>query len=179
MNFKKFLPVENYTLKTKLSVEEVRNPIANKIEPKKNFRFFAGKNNYSKPYEGKIAGNSFTINRIINYRNSFLPVINGTTGTFVGKTQINIKMQPLIFVLIFMSVWLGIVGIVCLWMIITAFIHIREIGQIFEGGFSPIIFVPFVMFIVGSSITYFGFKFESKKSKEFLADLLEGEEVTT
>ena len=104
-------------------------------------------------------------------------VLLGLASSAGAQNWPNIKMQPLISVLIFMSVWLDIVGIVCLWMIITAFIHIREIGQIFEGGFSPIIFVPFVMFIVGSLFTYFGFKFESKKSKEFLADLLEGEEV--
>ena len=139
MDFKKFLPFENYILTTKLSVKEVCSRMESKTEPKKNFRFFAAKNNYSKPYEGKIAGNSFTIIRIINYRNSFLPVIRGTIESFVGITQINIKMQPMNSVLIFMGIWLGITGIVCLVMIIIAFRNIGEIGQIFKGGFSPLI----------------------------------------
>jgi hypothetical protein len=41
MKFKFFLPIENYKLKSKLSVEEIRKRISENIETKKTFRFFS------------------------------------------------------------------------------------------------------------------------------------------
>jgi hypothetical protein len=174
MGFKKFLPVENYTLTTKLTVEEVRKRIADNVEPKKSFRFSLISNSYTKPYEGNVTGNSFTISRVINYRNSFLPLINGNISNFVGQTQVKIKMQPVTFVLVFITVWLGVVGLVCL---VTVIGIISKYKQIFKDGFSPFLLIPFAMFIFGCLLTYFAFKIESKKSKKFFAALLEGEET--
>jgi hypothetical protein len=174
MGFKKILPIENYTLTTKLTVEEVRKRIADNIEPKRNFRFSLIANNYTKPYEGKITGKSFEISRIINYRNSFLPVITGHISSFIGQTQVKIKMQPVTFVIVFISVWLGLVGLVCFVMFIGIIVQYQ---QIFNNGFSPFSLIPFAMFIFGCLLTYFAFKKESKISKQFLAQLLEGEEI--
>jgi hypothetical protein len=176
MNLKKFLPVENYTLSSKLTVEEVRKRIANNIEPKKNFRFSLISNSYSKPYEGSITGNSFTISRVINYRNSFLPEITGTISSFIGQTQVKIKMQPVTFVLVFISLWLGLVGFVCFIVLIGITFQYQEI---FKDGASPFSLIPFAMFVFGCLLTYFAFKKESKKSKAFLAALLEGEEISS
>ncbi len=174
INFKKYLPFESYILTSKLSVEEVKKRLAENIEPKQYFRFPAFiKKPSSKPYEGEILVDTFIISRIINYGNSFLPLITGRISTFVGKTQINIKMRPMIFVLIFISLWLGIVGLFCLGIVLTALFQIR---QILENGFSPIILIPFGMFLFGYLLTTLGFKAESKNSKEFLARLLDGDE---
>ena len=88
MNFNKFLPVESYTLTTKLSVDEVRARIQQNTSPKKDMGFFAPKNNSSKPYEGSITSNSFKISRIINYTNSFLPIITGRVAFFEACNEI-------------------------------------------------------------------------------------------
>jgi hypothetical protein len=129
--------------------------------------------NSTKPYEGEISKNSFSISRIIGYRNSFLPTIHGDVSTFLGQTQIKIKMRPVTFVLIFMSFWLGIVGLVCLG---TLLIGLLNISKILRTGFSPMLLIPFGMFIFGILLTNLAFKAESKKSKEFLATLLSGQE---
>lgn len=170
MNLRKVLPYENYVLTTNLSVDEVLERIADNIEQKQAFRFSIFGQNYYKPYTGNITGETFKMSRNINYRNSFLPVITGQVSTFLGQTQVKIKMRPDIIVLIFISFWLGSVGLVCLGTLLIGLIQIR---QILHEGFSPMLFIPFVMFAFGSLLTYFAFKNESKKSIDFLASLLE------
>ncbi len=175
MNFKNFLPVENYTLTTKLSVEEIRNRIAGKIEPKKNFRFTLFSSSSSKPYEGYVTANRFKINRIISYRNSFLPMIDGQTYSVAGKTCLKIEMSILKWVLAFLLIMLG-----------TFILGSMVFNGIFffaskNSSLQSFMFHPLFLFLLPLFfylVVYFSFKFESKKSKEFLARLLEGEEVT-
>lgn len=175
MNPLKYLPFESYTLETKLSTKEVRTRLEANIESRQGIRNnnrLSG--NTGKPYEGKMTSDSFEISRVINYRNSFLPVIKGRIDTYLGKTRITIKMRMVIFVMVFMFFWLGIVGLVCLGILIMGIIQIRELLQ---HGFSPVVLIPFGMFALGSLLFTFAFKAESKKAKSFLSDLLEGQEV--
>lgn len=173
MNLKKYLPFENYVLTSKLSVEEIKRRLADNIEPKKSLRLSIFNSGSSKPYEGHILGDTFTMSRIINYRNSFLPVITGHISTFLGKTQINVKMRPVTFVLVFISLWLGIVGLVCLGIILVGLIQFKKVLQ---NGFSPMILIPFAMFLFGCLLTTLAFKAESRKSKKFLHRMFEGQE---
>ncbi|MFT3705126.1 MAG: hypothetical protein QM802_22355 [Agriterribacter sp.] len=174
MPLKNILPFENYVLTTNLSVEEVLKRMADNIQPKEGFKFFAGFNrNYAKPYTGYIIGRTFTMNRNINYRNSFLPVITGQIVIVSGKTAVKIKMQLGTVVLIFMSFWLGVIGLVCIGILVAGF---SEHGQVFSNEFSPAFLIPFGMLVFGCLLTHFGFKGESKKSKAFLANLLESVE---
>lgn len=73
-----------------------------------------------------------------------------------------------------MSLWLGIVGLVCLALL---FVGLLQVKHILMNGFSPMFLIPFVMFAFGILLTIFGFKSESKKAKEFLTELLEGKET--
>jgi hypothetical protein len=170
MNLKKYLPLESYVLISKLSVEEALRRLADNVEPKKSFGLSMFNSSSNKLYEGQILGNTFSISRIINYRNSFLPVITGDISTYLGETQIKMKMQPVTFVLIFISVWLGIVGLVCLGIILVGLIQFK---QILQNGFSPMILIPFTMFLFGCLLTTLAFKAESRKSKEFLERLFD------
>ena len=170
MILKKVLPFENYVLTTKLSADEVLKRVADNIQQRQGFSFSTFNSNYTKPYTGQIIGTTFTMNRNINYRNSFLPVITGHVKTFLGQTQVNIKIRPVTLVLIFISFWLGIGGLVCLGMLLIGLLQFR---QILQDGFSPMLFIPFGMFVFGCLLTHFAFKGESKNSKEFLARLLE------
>lgn len=170
----KFLPFENYVLMIKLSADEVYKRLFDNIEAKKGLRFFSFNHRSTKPYEGEISGNMFIINRIIDYRNSFRPVITGQISTFAGQTQINVKMGLSIPVLIFISFWLGTLGLVCMGMLLIGLLQIKEILQ---QGFPPELLIPFGMFIFGYLVIYIAFKVESIKSKEFLATLLDAEEI--
>ncbi len=174
MNLKKYLPLENYVLTTRLSAAEVYNRLSENIQAKQAFQLTGFNRKSSKPYEGIINEHSFTISRVIDYRNSFLPVIQGNISTFLGQTQVQVKMKPMTFVLVFMSFWLGMVGLVCLVMLVVG---ILQISTLLKNGFSPMMLIPFGMLAFGALLTNLAFKAESKKSKEFLARLLDGEEI--
>lgn len=72
--------------------------------------------------------------------------------------------------LVFMSIWLGAVLIIALTVLISFFISSEP-----QAGFPFAVFIPFLMFAFGYALFTVPFRIESQKSKEFLADLLEGE----
>ncbi|MGD1839763.1 MAG: hypothetical protein ACFB0B_02545 [Thermonemataceae bacterium] len=171
----KYLPFENITYKTKLDSEEVLSKLSEVIEPKKTFRMVGafGSGNH-KPYEGSINGTSFNINRIIGYRNSFLPRINGIiekdiNGIIekdINGTKIKVKMRLHVVVIIFIGIWFGGIGIGCLAFLSTMFN---------SEGFKPIVLIPFGMLILSYALVTGGFKYESIKSKKYLTQLFEAD----
>jgi hypothetical protein len=170
MLLKNVLPIEKYVLTTNLSVDEVLKRIADNIQHRQEFNFSTLSRNYSKPYTGEINGTSFSMTRNINYRNSFLPIIKGHIMPCFGQTQVNIKMRPTIFALIFISFWLGIVTLFCIGLLLVGLLRFR---QILQTGFSLGFLIPFAMFVFGCVLLYFSFNRESKISKDFLATLLQ------
>jgi hypothetical protein len=169
-----FLPYENYMLLTNLSPEEVGRRISANIEPRLTGVFSEFTRNNTKPYQGVCARNKFEISRIINYRNSFIPVISGEVSSYLGvESRIHIKMKPHSFVIVFMCIWLGFGGLFCLLILSNMFRpEMRPDKELSIGEV-----IPFVMFIGGCLLFSLPFKFESKKSKLFLAELLEGHEI--
>lgn len=165
----KYLPFENITYRTKLEREEIYKRINEVIEPKKNFRMsgFLGSRNH-KPYEGSVNDNSFSITRIIGYSNSFLPRINGTIEKDFNGNKVNVRMRLHVFVFIFILIWFGIVGIACIAVLALGF----KFGS---QNFEPMSSIPFSMMIFGYALVIGGFKYESIKSKKFLAQLFEAE----
>lgn len=173
MDFKIFIPFENYTLASTLSMEEVKKRLSESIEPKKtsNFSFFPS---YSlKPYSGQITGDNFEMVRIIRYKNSFLPFITGKISSNFGQTLIKIKMRPNIFVLIFIGYWLWFFGPMCFGFIL----RILPFKNNAPTHFSYDMLIPFGMILFVWLLALLGFKSESRKSKEFLEVLLNGEET--
>jgi hypothetical protein len=173
MSVKNYLPYEHYTLITKLSPDVARKRLAENIEPPKIAITQIFKSTYTKPYKGHFSNNSFEMSRVITGRNSFLPIIRGWVSPQMTGAQIFITMRPVIAVIIFMFFWLGVVGLVCLGGIIIFIAHFK---QILHNGFSPAAVIPYGMFAFGYLLCTLSFKYESKKSKAFLANLLEGEE---
>ncbi|HUC80491.1 MAG TPA: hypothetical protein VMR70_06215 [Flavisolibacter sp.] len=173
MTFKNFVPFDNFTLQTNLSETDVWQRIENITEAKEHSSSsFSG--NSTKPYVGELSDRTFKIWRVPNQRNSFLPIIKGQVATHLGKTEIAIKMRPAGFVVVFMCLWLGIVGIPCVGIIINTFL---EFQQQPEKRFSPFSLIPFGMFAFGYALLTIAYKTESRKSKAFLKQLLEADEL--
>ncbi len=172
MNLKNILPFEKYILRTSLSKEEVLKKIADNIQQEQKLKISFLGEDFSKPYSGKIIDNTFSMSRNINYRNSFLPFIKGSILNSNGKTEINIIMRPILPVLIFISIWMSIVGIVCISILTVGILNFNEFSI---NEFSPAILIPFGMFLFGFLLTYFAFKTESKITKQFLENLLKVE----
>lgn len=168
----KYLPFENFVLTTQLSVDEVRKLLTEKVEHKQ-YSWIDSAPKTNKPYTGEITSETFRMNRIINYRNSFLPQISGRYKKNYNGTQIQIKMQLNGGVKIFMAIWLGLVGIVC---IVIFAVMLITIKKLFKEGFSPPVLIPYGMFVGGYGLVMIGFKMESRLSKNFLISLLNAKE---
>jgi hypothetical protein len=82
-------------------------------------------------------------------------------------------MKPSILVILFMCVWFGFVGLFCFGIFLMALLQFNKIAL---STFQPSTLIPYAMFIFGWCLCYFGFKAESKKSKDFLATLLSAHE---
>ncbi len=179
LQFSDLLPVEKYTFLTNLSEEEalmrLRKIIGN---PDRRFQFsFMGidlrqHSTSSFDYEGTMPGNTFKISRVIRYRNSFLPVIQGTVSTFVNKTEIRISMKMPLFVRIFMIIWLSLTGIPAILILLATFIALMRLNF---HAIHPMMFIPVGMFLFGYCLMLFAFKAEARKSKKELNILWEAQ----
>lgn len=174
LSFKKILPSENYTLVTKLPAAEVLQRISDNTIAKRPVNFF-GYSKTDKKFEGLVSENGFKITPIINYRNSFLPVITGEVSSFLSKTHVRIRMEMPGAVKAFMLLWLGSISIVCIAFI---FLGIKYFRYNLDKGFTVTMFIPFFMLIAGFIIMNYGFKPESKKAKKLLENLFEATEST-
>lgn len=154
-------PYEKFTINTSLHPEIVRQKLLAVVEPRKAIRWKI--NNYEKPYEGEVGDHSFEINRIINYRNSFLPIIKGKIYPEGMGSKIDIKMAMHPFVVVFMSIWLWLVG--STWIL-------SAIATIAERKLESRILVLSGMLLFGLLLPLIGFKPEANDSKKFLIDLL-------
>lgn len=158
-----FLPIDQMTYFTPMSAAQVRERIAAAIEPKQMIRNPFKRTN-TKPYEGQLHHNDFQINRIIHYRNSFLPQIKGQIRPKDLGTEVNIKMRLSVFVYIFLSIWCGSLGI---------FVLVFSASNMMKGTFDPVVLVPLGMLLFAYVMVTAGFKYEANKAKKDLVEILE------
>ena len=163
-----FLPIENITFKTSLRQEEVVSRLRENTEPEKTLRFGFFNKKETKRYEGIISEKYFSIKRIIEYGNSFLPIIKGTIQKDIQGTRVKVKMRLKTFVSVFIGIWCVGVGI--------GFISIL-ISSINKNEFESVIFLPLGMFVFVYLLTLGGFKAESTKSIKDLEKILNGQRI--
>ena len=73
----KIIPIEKLTLVSNLSKSEVIKELISNTRPTQSFGFGSQKVENAKLFHGTIYGDNFNIKRVIDYRNSFLPEVNG------------------------------------------------------------------------------------------------------
>ena len=98
----KFLPYEDFEIKTSFSPYDSVNRLKKVTGSKRHFWFWQTPKT---SYQGKIEGNQFEISRSIGYRNSFLPIIKGEVRSDLGGSSITISMQLHVLVMLFMIFW--------------------------------------------------------------------------
>lgn len=117
---------------------------------------------WSRPKEtfiGKVDAAGFTLRRNISYRNSFLPVVNGTFETAGTNTLLHLRLGLHPGVLVFMCLWLGGVGLAAL---------VTTAASIASKVFNPVMFVPMGMFLFGYALTMGGFLYERRRTLDEL-----------
>lgn len=158
-------PTQRFTITTYLSPDEVQKKLIEVADPPPTGIQFQWKRS-EKPYRGQIGEHSFKISRIIYYRNSFLPQIEGRIKAHGRGSQIEIEMKLHIAVIIFMCVWLSMVGQFVLLFLVV----------LFQEDFEPAFLIPVGMFIFGLALPWSGFLPEAKGSKKFLMELFQAVE---
>ena len=96
---------------------------------------------------------------MIQYRNSFLPQINGKIQNENNGTQIQVTMSLHAFVFFFLN---------SLVLICPDFLHRCLYKTIREKEISVELFLPLGMLLFVYTLTMAGFKSESKQAKEYL-----------
>ena len=157
----KFIPFEKFTINSKIGEVELNSRLSKEIEPKKSFRIDRFSNKELKPYEGEIKKNFFKINRIIKYRNPFLPIINGKFITqYGGGSKIEIIMRINYLVFLFMLLFT-----------FAPTLFFLSFSKTSNKSLIPTVTISIVWFFIGYLFTYFHFNYEREKSKLFLINL--------
>jgi len=124
----------------------------------------------AREFSGSVAGNQFTISRVIDYRNSMLPRISGEVSaglTQGSRLRLRHQLHPL--VLAFAALWLSIVGSVVAglgWALVQG--SFRAVGK---GSVWPSL-IPVGMFVVGVLLFTVPFWAEVRQSRPRLIELL-------
>lgn len=161
------LPIEHITYKTSLKESEVIKRIEDNIEPEKFIRFNMYNNDATKPYEGQINGQTFSIKRMINYRNSFAPIINGTVNNGFDGITIKVTMRLTVFAIVFLFIWFSVV--------VSSYFP-NPIVTNSSGKSEPMRHLfSFGMSLFFYVLTLVSFKYESYKSKKDLQKIFEAE----
>jgi hypothetical protein len=116
-------------------------------------------------FEGRIGADGFAINRVIRYRNSFLPMIAGRITPAATGTLIAISMRPMWFVLIFWLFWMTCVA---------AFFAIALFRRNGVQHRPDLVLLASGMFAVGYLICSVGFGVEARWAKQMLEKTLSG-----
>ncbi|MCR8558897.1 hypothetical protein KXD93_14670 [Mucilaginibacter sp. BJC16-A38] len=163
-----FLPYENFYIITNLKPEAVQQRLEAEISPGDGsfFKFGMSSSSTATYFEGFAVNGTFKFKRVISYRNSFLPQIEGTTEVYPSGSRVHVKMKMYLFVVIFMCLWICPLGLATIWAVVRAIV---------DKHIEPNNFVPFAMMLFGYGITMGGFKSESIKAKSKLLEMLDGE----
>lgn len=164
MELRDLLPFEKHTYISSMPPWELIDHLSDWIAPSSVFSFKLFGKSHKKPYEGEVNGNQFRINRVIGYRNSFLPKISGRIEVSDNGSIVHILMRPNVLVLAFMTMWLGIAGYL--------FLGGLVIFLSSEHQTLSIVLVPGGMFLFGYSLLLGAFKYESIQSRKDLEKAL-------
>ncbi len=154
----KVLPYKKIIIRHNKSKDETSEIINSVTEPCKVF----GNRYSSKIFCGECDNDSFKIKRIIQYRNSFLPIIKGEIHD--NELVIAIRMHHIINIV--MTIWmigatLGfLASLVCL------------IHSLFSGHFSFYCIIGLIPLPVGFFLLRFGFWQEVEKAENALKKLI-------
>ncbi|MEM8806091.1 MAG: WD40 repeat domain-containing protein [Cyanobacteria bacterium P01_G01_bin.38] len=156
----KLFPYKTFTLQTSAPLPTVKQRLAGHIEAPKLLRWQFSRDHA--PYQGTIFDNGFEIRRIIHYRNSFLPHIQGRFESKPAGTDVHITMQLHPLVLAFMCAWGG------LW-------YMGALPIAFFGGISIITGLAVLALPLAMLSLFLGaFHYEAERSHRDLTQLLTG-----
>jgi hypothetical protein len=158
------LPFERHTYISSMPPWELIDHLSDWIAHTNGFSFSLIGKSHEQPYEGEITGDQFHINRVIGYRNSFLPKISGRIEATDNGSIVHVSMRLNVFALVFMCLWTLIVGSILLVCLVIVLGNEDRDWSTAAG--------PAAMLAFGYAITIGGFKYESIQSRKDLEKAL-------
>ena len=174
--FMAFIPIELFEYEVNISKNEIISRLNSNIEPTHIFRWA----NYGKPYFGEIYPDGFKMTRHSIMRNSFRPLIIGNIIHTENRILLRIVIRLYLWIPIVAGILvLGIPVIAAVFSFIDKFqtLEIKNIVSVLILLISLLSSLIFIIFCIGLllyPVITFLFKIESRKSKQFIEELLEG-----
>ena len=154
-----FVPYEHFAIDTSLPFDEAVDRIAGLVEPKRVFRWPFSRQH--KEFEGEVTPQDFKISRIIHYRNSFLPIINGQFVRTPLGTRLIVRMTLHPFVMAFMILWMGLLGLA------FVMVLLKSDGKAAAPGMLAMLAFAYLL-------TTVAFKWEARKARNRFTELFAG-----
>lgn len=153
------------SLYSSLSLEDLKSVLEANMQEKIPFNFVKKDH---KPYAGHLWDDYFKARRIIHYRNSFLPQINGKFVEQGDYREIKIKMTLHPFSIVFL--------ILFVFFILTGFL-VLLIQDLNAGEFELLSFWPFLIILPSLLIILPVFNWEVRKSVKDFKAFFKAEEI--
>jgi len=157
----KFLPKDSFSYRTTLTIEEATAKLEAHLEPQKMVRMSRTGN---KAFEGELKDGRFNMRRILNYKNSFAPQIDGRfePDASGSRIDVNLFIHPL---------GLAVMGIIIGMAFLAGLVMLLLVPS--EGGFNwrgllPIAAIPFA-----TGMMLFGFNMERDKTISILSKIFD------
>lgn len=156
------IPYQKLVFDSPLSQEEAVRRLRREVaKPVSGWRWVEKR---TEKFEGTVSGEGFRISRIIRYRNSFLPVIQGRISPFGAGVRIEVTMKLHGIVLVFALLWLGFVG----FPVLGAVLQFLTTGRFEEAAWFPC-----AMLVLFFLMTAIGFEIEAHKARKLLSRIFE------
>ena len=108
------IPYKHISISTSLTVDQAVSLVSSAISPRRTLSNWSASTN--KEFEGLVTEQGFKIQKVIQYRNSFLPVLYGRFVPNEKGTKVDIHLTMDVLIIIFACVWLTGFGAVFLWL---------------------------------------------------------------
>lgn len=163
------LPYRKFTIDSHLNKTEIISRLANSVSDSR--RNWQSGETRAKIFEGALSESGFQIKRIIRYRNSFLPIINGTFETHENGTKVLITMKLHPLVLVFLLVWISPLIMIGSVLLLSLIVSMITTGTV-DSNLLIIFFALMGMLLFAYLLTINGFMIEANKADRILSELL-------
>jgi hypothetical protein len=158
------IPYQKLIINSPLSQEEALRRLSLEVaKPVSGWQWLEKR---TEKFEGTVSGDDFQISRIIRYRNSFLPIIQGHFSPFGAGVRVEVIMKLHGIVLVFAFLWLSFVG----FPVLEAILQALRTGRFEEAAWFPCAMV--VLFFLMVTI---GFEIEASKARKLLNRIFEAD----